>query len=82
MPSITPDFIEIFSGTGWSAGLVKSMLEDAGIEVFVKDEIRGTSAFILATTGSGVKLMIPRNRFSEAKAVIQEYYSNMNKKEG
>jgi hypothetical protein len=80
MTAIAPDFIEVFSGTWWSAGLVKSMLEDAGLEVFMKDEIRGATSLSGFHPGSGgVKLMIPRNQFSEAKAVMDEYYSNQNK---
>jgi hypothetical protein len=78
--TVTPDFIEVFSGNWWSAGLVKSLLEDAGLEVFMKDEIRGASVISGFDPGSGgVKLLIPRNRYPEAKAVMEEYYSNLNR---
>ncbi|MGE0089017.1 MAG: hypothetical protein AB7S50_06010 [Bacteroidales bacterium] len=36
------DPIEVFEGTAWQAALVKSLLENADIKPFVKDEILGT----------------------------------------
>ena len=34
--------VDVFAGTAWEAAVVKSLLENAEIEVFLKDEIRGT----------------------------------------
>ena len=35
--------MEVFAGSAWEASLVKSLLENAEIEAFLKDEIRGTT---------------------------------------
>ena len=35
--------VEVFAGSAWEAALVKSLLENAEIEAFLKDEIRGTT---------------------------------------
>jgi len=34
--------VEVFDGTAWQAGMVKSLLENAEIASFLKDEIMGT----------------------------------------
>jgi len=36
------EIIEIFSGTSWEVGIVKSLLDNAEIESFLKDDIMGT----------------------------------------
>ncbi|MCK7537572.1 MAG: DUF2007 domain-containing protein [Marinilabiliales bacterium] len=41
-PDKTYDPIEVFAGNPWQVGMVKSLLENAEIEAFVKDEILGT----------------------------------------
>jgi hypothetical protein len=72
-----PKLIEVFAGTSWEVGLVKSLLENAEIQVYLKDDVRGSSAFTHFSPGfGGIKLMISSDDYLPAKAVIDEYYSN------
>jgi|WetSurMetagenome_2_1015567.scaffolds.fasta_scaffold196022_2 hypothetical protein len=80
MPLNQPILIEVFEGTWWEAGLVKSLLEDAQIEVYENNLIRGASAFTHITPGyGGVKLLISSENFAEAEKLIREYESNLKK---
>ncbi len=68
--------IEIFSGSAWEAGIVKSLLENAGILTFMKDEIRGTYApWHIAPGGIGaVKLVVSDMDKDKAKEVVTDFY--------
>ena len=68
----------IFAGNAWEAGLVKTLLEDAGIETFMKDEIRGTLApWHVAPGGSGaVKIVVAKADVPKASEVVEEYRRN------
>jgi hypothetical protein len=69
--------IEIFAGTAWEAGLIKSLLENAKIQAFLKDEIRGTSSMVISGSGTGgVKILISDNDYQTAKTVMEDYYKN------
>jgi hypothetical protein len=74
--------VEIFAGTGWQAGMVKSLLEDAGIEAFLKDEIMGTlSPWYTAPGGEGsVKVIISDLDLDKAKLLVEEYEENLKTK--
>lgn len=69
----------IFAGTEWQAGMVKSMLESAGIEAFFKDEIMGTlNPWWTAPGGAGsVKVVISGKDFDQAKSIVDEYERNL-----
>ena len=69
------DLIEVFDGTPWQAGMVKSMLEDSGIQAFLKDEIMGTfNPWWTAGGGAGaVKVMISEHDQENAKSIIEEF---------
>jgi hypothetical protein len=73
------EMIEIFSGTSWEAGMVKSMLEDAGIMVFLKDHIMGTlNPWWTAPGGAGsVKVTISGLDYEKAKLIVDEYEKNV-----
>lgn len=45
--------IQIFEGNSWEAGLVKSLLENAEIEVFLQNDINGQDSIFRFTPGSG-----------------------------
>jgi hypothetical protein len=46
--------VEVFAGTAWETAMVKSLLENADIEAFLKDEIIGTlSPWLTAPGGVG-----------------------------
>jgi hypothetical protein len=72
-------FTEIFSGTPIQAGLVKSMLEDAGLPVFVKDEFLGTIAPWWSSPGGAgaVKLLVPTDDLGQATEVVRQYEANI-----
>ena len=73
--------VEVFAGTVWETGLVRSMLADRGIEAFLQDEIRGIMApWHVAPGGAGaVKLIVSSADYESAKQVVDEYYQNINK---
>lgn len=70
--------VEVFSGTSWEAGVVKSLLENAEIQVYLKDEIRGTLApWHVAPGGVGaVKVIVGDTDLENANQVIAEYERN------
>jgi len=71
--------IEIFAGTPWQAGLLKSLLENAEIEAFLADEIIGTlSPWWTAPGGAGsVKVFISSQNIQNAKVIVGEFESNL-----
>jgi hypothetical protein len=68
--------IEIFSGSSWEAGMVKNLLENAGIKVFLKDEIIGTRSPVWVPSG-GVRVVISNLDYDKAKLVVEEYEKNL-----
>ncbi len=72
--------VEVFSGTIVEAEIVKSLLENAEIETFLKDEIIGTLAPWNATAGGvgSVKIVVSNLDYDKAKLVIEEYEKNKN----
>ncbi|MDD5696256.1 MAG: DUF2007 domain-containing protein, partial [Bacteroidales bacterium] len=71
--------IEIFSGTSWEAEMVRSLLSDAGIASFIKNNVLGN--YLIDPIGaSGVKVMILESDLEEAKGVVQGYYERMRDK--
>jgi hypothetical protein len=72
--------IEVFSGTAWEAGVVKSLLENAEIQVYVKDEIRGNMApWHVAPGGVGaVKVIVTDIDFEKAMQVVNDFEKNRN----
>jgi hypothetical protein len=71
--------IEIFAGTTWQAGMVKSLLENAEVEAFLKDQIIGTlSPWWSAPGGAGsVKVYIANTDYEKAKLIVDEYENNL-----
>ncbi len=69
---------EVFAGTQWEAALVKSLLENAEIEAFLKDEIRGTTMPWQVTPGgiNAVKVVVARKDVELAKQVVDEFEAN------
>jgi hypothetical protein len=74
---ITP--VEVFSGTLWEAGLVRSLLENAEIEAFLRDENTGTLApWYTAAGGAGsVKVIVSNLDFEKATEIVAEYEKNI-----
>lgn len=74
--------VEIFDGTTLDAEMVKSLLENAEIKAFVKDEIMGTLCpWYTAPGGAGsVTVFVSKTDFNEAKHIVNEYEKNINKR--
>ena len=69
---------EVFEGSAWEAGLLKSILEDNDIETYI------TEAFILPwnnipVKGAAAKVFVSLKDLEQAKAIVDEFYSNMQK---
>jgi hypothetical protein len=73
--------VEVFAGTAWQAGMVKSLLEDSEIAAFIKDEIMGTlQPWFTAPGGAGsVSVFVSHHDFRVAKTVVAKYEKNLKK---
>lgn len=71
--------VVVFVGTAWQAGMVKSLLEDAGIEAFLLEHARATynPGWNLPGEGGSVRVMISDLDLSEAKPIVESYVSNL-----
>jgi|WetSurMetagenome_2_1015567.scaffolds.fasta_scaffold228358_1 hypothetical protein len=71
--------VEVFRGTMMQASIVKSLLENAEIEVFLKDEFIGTlDPWYAAPGGAGaVKVFVSDLDYEKAKLVVDEYEKNL-----
>jgi hypothetical protein len=78
---ITP--VEIFDGTQWQAMLVKSLLDNAEIDSFVKDSRMGVLApWNVDAGGAGpVKIFVSNLDADKAREVIAQYESAENSEE-
>ncbi len=67
--------IEIYMGTAWQAGMVKSLLENEGIEAFLKDEIMGTLNPWWSSPGGvgAVKVVMSSADYGKAKEIVDQY---------
>ena len=71
--------IEIFSGTPWEAEMVKSLLENAEIESFIKNSAFNSNIYD-PIYASGTKVMIMESDNFRAKIVVDEFYENLKKR--
>ena len=73
--------VEIFAGTAIEANIVKSLLENADIEAFLKDEFIGTLLpWYAAPGGAGaVKIFVSNIDYENAIEVVEEYEKNIKK---
>ena len=73
--------VDVFAGTAVQATLVKSLLENAEIAAYLKDEFSGT-LYPWHTTPGGigaVKVFVSSVDHEKARIVVDEYESNMKK---
>lgn len=73
--------VEVFAGTQWEAALVKSLLENAEIQAFLKDEIRGTTMPWQVTPGgiNAVKVIVSSDDLELARQVVADFETNRNR---
>jgi hypothetical protein len=77
--SIEP--VEVFAGTAVQATLVKSLLENAEIEAYLKDEFTGV-LYPWHTSPGGVgavKVFVSSVDQEKARMVVEEYQNNLKK---
>lgn len=72
--------VEIFGGKQWEAAMVKSLLENAEIRVFLKDDMMGTlNPWHTSPGGTNpVKVMVSSKDLDKALQVVKEYEKNKN----
>lgn len=70
----------VFAGTNWEAGVVKSLLENAEIEAFLKDDLMGTiNPWVTEAGGAGaVKVFISSHDLEKAIPIVKEFEKNLN----
>jgi hypothetical protein len=75
--------IEVFAGPFLQAEFVKSLLENAEIEVFLNDSINGTLVPWVVSPGGAnpVKVIVSSLDSEKAKYIVEEYEENLRKKE-
>jgi hypothetical protein len=66
--------IKVYSGEMWECGMVKSLLEDSGIEVFLNNENFGNVAPWIA--GATVTVVVPKRYFQQASLVVKQFIRN------
>lgn len=71
--------VMVYSGSIWEAELLKSILEDAEIETFLRDEFTGTLApWYTAPGGSGsVRVVVSSADFDKARNIVLEFERNL-----
>jgi hypothetical protein len=70
--------VVVFTGTYWQAGMVKSMLEDAGIEVFLYGTAKAlyNPGWTLPGEEGSVRVAIPSRELDRAKPILDSYLEN------
>jgi len=71
--------VEVFAGSSVQANLVKSLLENAEIEAYLKDEFTGV-LYPWHTTPGGVgavKVFVSSADHEKARIVVDEYERNL-----
>lgn len=72
--------VEVFAGTIWQAELLKSILEDSGIDAFLRDENLGTLAPWYASPGGAgsVKVIVSSLDVEKASLIVENFVKNIN----
>jgi len=68
--------IELFSGTLWEAEMVRSLLQNAGIQSFIKNSILNDYAYD-PICASAVKVIISSYNLQQAQEVVDDYFRKM-----
>jgi UDP-N-acetylglucosamine 2-epimerase len=64
----------IYTGQSWEAEMLKIMLENAGIDAFINNEVIGTLLPFYTTPGMGaVRLVVSESDAEKAREVVAEF---------
>ena len=68
-------FKEVFSGTLWEATIIKNILEDNGLQVFIENNLMSTIAPYIVTAGgsNSTKILTSETDYDPAIKLIEEY---------
>lgn len=72
--SLTP--YEVFEGSVWEAGLLKSILEDNEIDTMLQQS-SALPMNIWPTEAATMRVFVALKDFEHAKAIVEEFYTNM-----
>jgi hypothetical protein len=67
---------EVFEGTAWEAGLLKSILEDNEIETILRNATFAPWN-LFPIRADSVKLFVAAKDFERARILVEEFYKNM-----
>lgn len=71
---------EVFEGSAWEAGLLKSILEDNDIEAMIH-QASALPMNLWPTVAASVKVFVARENLEQARDIVSEYYTNMLKED-
>jgi hypothetical protein len=74
------DPYEVFEGSAWEAGLLKSILEDNEIETIIR-EAYSLPWNSLPLKGAAAKVFVALKDFEKAKLIVDEFYANLKKED-
>jgi len=69
---------EVYEGTAWESGLLKSILEDNDIETFMTQDCQ-LPWNTIPVKGAAAKVFVALKDMEKAKAIVVEFDSNMQK---
>ena len=71
--------VELYSGTLWEVELLRSLLENAEIESYIKDEIIGTNFPWHASPGGAnpIKVIISNLDFDKALIILEDFKKSL-----
>ena len=69
------DLVVVYAGNSIEAGILKGLLEDDGIKVFLKDEFMGSifPGYVTGGGGGAVKVIIAKSDLDRAKPIVQTF---------
>lgn len=71
---------EVFEGSAWEAGLLKSILEDNDIETIIQ-QATALPMNIWPTEAATMKVYVALKDLEQAKDIVHEFYTNMEKED-
>lgn len=70
--------VEVYSGNTWEVEIVKGLLENEEIKVFLRDEFCGTLAPWYSSAGGAgaIKVVVPVEDYDRAILIVHEFENN------